>query len=153
VSDDAGTQTVREVFEALQIDADWSTWSDRGFTWWPHRLAQRVWAEIPTENDGVSVMRVNAETDQFSASEQDWRELAPVFGAASMLSVWWSAMRSRTIRRAITPRSWRRSEGLKSLVTGRLSAWRSRGSALSGVLRLRCPSGARSLHWLSRIIL
>lgn len=60
---DPGVQAVRDIYEALQIDAEWSTWHDRGFTWWPHRHAQRVWAEPAVEQFGEIAYRVNVETD------------------------------------------------------------------------------------------
>ena len=84
--EDAGTRTVREAFDELQVDAEWASWSDRGFTWWPHRFAQQVWAEMPREDDGITVIRVNAETDLYSLNEQDWRGMAPVFASASAFS-------------------------------------------------------------------
>jgi len=82
-SDDAGTRTVQNTFEELQIDEAWSAWSERGFTWWPHRLAQRVWAEEPHDDDGLTIIRINAETDVFSAVDEEWRQLSQVFAAAS----------------------------------------------------------------------
>ena len=86
MNDDAGMRTVREVFDELQIDAEWSKWSDRGFTWWPHRLAQRVWSEVPREDHGFIVTRVNSETDLFSVEAQDWRQAAPAFETASQFA-------------------------------------------------------------------
>ena len=40
------------MFQELQIDDEWSTRSDRSFRWWPHRLAQRVWAEDLQQDEG-----------------------------------------------------------------------------------------------------
>jgi len=36
---------VREVYDALMIDADFATWQADGFAWFPHRLQQRIHAE------------------------------------------------------------------------------------------------------------
>jgi hypothetical protein len=83
MEDDAGVRTARKVFEELQVDAEWSEWSGRGFTWWPHHLGQRIEAEPPEENDGFTLVRVNSEIDLFSGEEEDWRKLSPIFAAAS----------------------------------------------------------------------
>jgi hypothetical protein len=61
-------------------------WMDRGFTWWPHRLAQRVWASAPVEQDGLPLVRVHAETDLFQVGAADWEQVAPTFEAASMFA-------------------------------------------------------------------
>lgn len=47
----------------MQIDDEWSVHESRGFTWWGHHLAQRVWAEPTRLVDGVEVTEVHAETD------------------------------------------------------------------------------------------
>ena len=40
---DAGRQTVEWLYkDALQVDTEWSVRTERGFTWWPYRHAQRV---------------------------------------------------------------------------------------------------------------
>jgi hypothetical protein len=83
VGQDAGVGVLRDVFDALQIDDEWSEWTDRGFMWWAHRLAQRVWASAPVEQDGLPIVRVNAETDLFEVSAADWGQVAPTFEAAS----------------------------------------------------------------------
>ena len=83
MDEDVGIRTVRDVFQGLQVDDEWSTWSDRGFTWWPHRLAQRVWSDDVREDDGPIVARVNAEIDLFSIGAEDWTNLLPVFEGAS----------------------------------------------------------------------
>ena len=33
-TNDAGLSVVKGIYEALQIDDEWSTWSGRGFEWW-----------------------------------------------------------------------------------------------------------------------
>ncbi len=60
---DAGLRTVHDIFEQLQVDEQWSQWSDRGFTWWAYRNAQRVWAEEPREEEGFSLSTVHVETE------------------------------------------------------------------------------------------
>jgi len=60
---DAGITAVRKIFQVLKIDKEWSLISERGFTWWGHRYAQRVWAEEPFEGGGIPIIRINAETE------------------------------------------------------------------------------------------
>jgi hypothetical protein len=60
---DAGLRTVEDIFANLQIDEQWSTLEGRGFTWWAHRHAQRVWAEEPVEDEGVTLSVVHVETE------------------------------------------------------------------------------------------
>jgi hypothetical protein len=86
MNQDPGVRVLHEVFEALQIDDDWSEWTERGFTWWAHRLAQRVWATDPVEQDGLPLVRVNAETDLLHATPVDWERVSPMFEAASMFA-------------------------------------------------------------------
>lgn len=48
-----------ELYERLLVDAEWAARRPDGFTWWPHRLAQRVLVE--PASDGTA--RVHVETD------------------------------------------------------------------------------------------
>lgn len=82
-TEDAGTETVKEVHERFQVDEEWCDWSTRGFTWWPHQLAQRIWADEPIEQDGRVVVRVNAETDLWSMPDQGWSDLGRVLSATA----------------------------------------------------------------------
>jgi hypothetical protein len=60
---DPGLEAVVSIFHSLSIDDEWSTWEDRGFTWWPHQYAQRVWSEPGFDDDGILVYRIRIETD------------------------------------------------------------------------------------------
>ncbi|MFB3777885.1 MAG: hypothetical protein ACE141_09740 [Bryobacteraceae bacterium] len=60
---DIGPKIIRDLQEAMMIDAEWSVREDRRFTWWGHDLAQRVWAEPVRQDTGFSVVCVRAETD------------------------------------------------------------------------------------------
>jgi hypothetical protein len=60
---DYGIQLVRKIFKEMNIDDEWSIETDRGFTWWGHQYAQRIWAEQPIEDNGFHVTKVNAETE------------------------------------------------------------------------------------------
>lgn len=50
------------LFTSLRIDEEWTIREPRGFTWWAHHLAQRVWVEPLPEIREVPVVRVQAET-------------------------------------------------------------------------------------------
>src|SRR5262245_38758296 len=57
-----GQRMVDHVFTTTQIDREWSVREERGFTWWPGELAQRVWAEPSRRGPVVEVCDVRAET-------------------------------------------------------------------------------------------
>lgn len=59
---DAGKLAVDHVFDSMQIDREWSVHDERGYTWWPGELAQRVWAEPPRRGPKGHVFDVRAET-------------------------------------------------------------------------------------------
>lgn len=63
--EDPGFACLRWLFEALQIDDEWSEWAGRSFRWWPHRVMQRAWAEPATREPelGLTVARVHVETE------------------------------------------------------------------------------------------
>lgn len=59
---DLGLQTVEFVYRTMGIDDEWSIREPRGFTWWGHELAQRVWTEPARMSAGLEVYRLHAET-------------------------------------------------------------------------------------------
>ena len=61
--DHAGVQIVKDIFANMKIDKKWSIASDRTFTWWGHRFAQKVWADAPIKSSGTILTKVHAETD------------------------------------------------------------------------------------------
>lgn len=60
---DPGSAVVRFAYDGSDIDRDWSTLEERGFSWWAHELRQRVWADPAIDDDGIEVHRVFARTD------------------------------------------------------------------------------------------
>lgn len=60
---DHGIQLVRKIFKDMNIDEEWSVQTDRGFIWWGHQYAQKIWADKPIEDNGFHVTKVNAETE------------------------------------------------------------------------------------------
>ena len=67
---DVGIETIRKIYDFLRIDKEWSLIHERGFTWWGHRQAQRVWAEEPFEGSGMLITKVNAEADSLICSNR-----------------------------------------------------------------------------------
>ena len=61
--EDVGPQVLEYMFRSLQIDPKWSIREPRKFTWWGHRLAQKVWADPVHKDQGYGIVRVHAETD------------------------------------------------------------------------------------------
>lgn len=60
--EDMGRQIIDYVYNTMAIDEHWSVREPLGFTWWGHRLAQRVWAEPLTGFSDPPAVRVYAET-------------------------------------------------------------------------------------------
>lgn len=80
-----GLETVRDVASALQIDTEWSRWDASGVTWWPHRTAQRIWANPAVQDGEFAVTRISVETDVFAVPIEDWRGLEHRFDAGDFL--------------------------------------------------------------------
>ena len=84
---DPGIKAVGKIFRNLKIDTEWSQVFERGFVWWGHHFAQRVWADEPFEEDGLHISKVHAEMEflrypERSAFADD--TLALGMGVASM---------------------------------------------------------------------
>jgi hypothetical protein len=60
---DVGPPILASLFDAMRIDEAWSIREPRSFTWWGHRLAQRVWAEPGRTGHDHPIVRIHAETD------------------------------------------------------------------------------------------
>jgi hypothetical protein len=72
---DPGLGMVRRLYESAQIDPQWSLVTERGFTWWGHHYAQRIWADEPYEMKGLRLTRVHAQTDFLrypSCRSEEW---------------------------------------------------------------------------------
>lgn len=80
MSSDLGQDTVNYLFDAMQVDAEWSIREERGGVWWPGEVAQRIWADPPRDGPTGPVVDVRAETDVI-------RDVAPSERLAHMISV------------------------------------------------------------------
>ena len=60
---DLGERIVNDVYAVMNVDAEWTSRQPRGFTWWGHRLAQRVWTELGYDSLGYQVFRIHVESD------------------------------------------------------------------------------------------
>ena len=61
--DDVGPEVIQFVHESMYIDEGWSVNLPRGFVWWGHRLAQKVWADDCRKDENVDVTLMHVETD------------------------------------------------------------------------------------------
>lgn len=59
---DVGPEVLDCLFGAMNIDAQWSIREPRAFSWWGHRLVQRVWAEPARLSHDHHIVRVHATT-------------------------------------------------------------------------------------------
>ncbi len=75
---DPGLAVVRFVFDAMRIDAEWSTRDTRGFVWWGHEHAQRVWADAGRDDHGVRIFRVFARTEVLRGVGDDGRAIEAI---------------------------------------------------------------------------
>lgn len=73
--DDTGLEVARFTYESMHIDEEWSLETPRGFTWWGHGLAQRVWAEPCRRDRGVDVTLMHVVTDFLREVRYDDRTL------------------------------------------------------------------------------
>ena len=56
LKEDLGNQIVENIYHDLQIDPKWSVKGERGFTWWGHRLAQKIWADPPLKDPSLGIV-------------------------------------------------------------------------------------------------
>jgi hypothetical protein len=68
-SSDLGLRLINEIYDLMRIDAEWSVWEPRGFTWWGWHSAQRVWSEPAVEDRGFTLYRLHARAELFDGFE------------------------------------------------------------------------------------
>jgi hypothetical protein len=56
-------EALRYLTARMQIEAEWAVQERTSFTWWAHRLAQRVWVTEPREFQGIELRTLHIETD------------------------------------------------------------------------------------------
>ena len=66
---DLGLRVVNEIYDLMGIDAQWSVWEPRGFTWWGWHSAQRVWSELGVDDHGFRLYRLYAAAELFDGFE------------------------------------------------------------------------------------
>jgi hypothetical protein len=130
---DPGARVVDDLFARLYVDEQWSVREDRGFTWWAHRLAQRVWAEPASEDRGETVSRVFIETDLAEGAPDDPKVEQLVSIANAMTALY--AMRvDRSSGRVVLTSS--------ALVHGGNAAWMPRLLSMAALLQLLKAEGS-----------
>ena len=73
---DPGPGFVDDLFARLLIDDAWALRDERSFSWWPHRVVQRVHAEEPVGEGEGAASRVHVETDVLFADAVTLRQAA-----------------------------------------------------------------------------
>lgn len=66
---DLGVTLINTVYDDMKIDAKWTVWEPRGFTWWGWGSAQRVWSEPAVNDDGFLLYRLHARSEIFDGFE------------------------------------------------------------------------------------
>ena len=66
---DLGLAEINKLYDNMRIDAKWSVWEPRGFTWWGWHSAQRVWSEPALNDDGFILYRLHARAELFDGFE------------------------------------------------------------------------------------
>lgn len=87
-SADLGLDAVERALEVLTpAGPGWAVREDRGFTWWPHRLRQRVWAEPATTTPGGPAWQVRSRTPLFRdvADEAAAHEILAAINGTALL--------------------------------------------------------------------
>lgn len=73
---DIGLTTIETLWQRMGVDAEWAVGRPRGFTWWPHGLAQHIWAEECVEDNGVLLSRIHVRTDLVTGYEETSAQLS-----------------------------------------------------------------------------
>ena len=55
---DIGPQVLNDVRRQLQVDDQWVVTEPQSFTWWGHRLRQKVAAEKATTRGGLGIVKI-----------------------------------------------------------------------------------------------
>ena len=74
MSADPGPAFVDDLFARLLIDDAWALRDDRSFSWWPHRVVQRVRAEDAVGAGDAASCRIHVETDVLFAETVTLRQ-------------------------------------------------------------------------------
>lgn len=89
---DVGPQVLKDIYQAMSIDPEWSVWSNRQFTWWGWKCAQTIRASQPYESVNHTVTNIVAVTD-FLRDVPDTPKthvaINALNGLASMSAVLW----------------------------------------------------------------
>ncbi|MDE3155368.1 MAG: hypothetical protein KGN76_09710 [Acidobacteriota bacterium] len=89
-SPDPGLDLVTRLPRRMQLDERWMIRRPRGFTWWGHTLAQRVWLDAVEDYHGTPIARLHVETDVLRGVPDEAAAIAalvPLNRAASLSSL------------------------------------------------------------------
>jgi hypothetical protein len=67
---DLGLAAINKTYDQMGIDAKWTVWEPRGFTWLGWHSAQRVWSEPAVNDRGHTLYRLHARAELFEGFEE-----------------------------------------------------------------------------------
>ena len=82
-------EVLRYLTARMQIEAEWAVQERTSFTWWAHRLAQRVWVGEPRDWQGIELRTLHIETQLLTdvpMGVSTWARLASVNRFATLSS-------------------------------------------------------------------
>lgn len=82
-------EVLRYLTARMQIEAEWAVQERTSFTWWAHRLAQRVWVGDPRDWQGIELRTLHIETQLLTdvpMGVSTWARLASVNRYATLSS-------------------------------------------------------------------
>lgn len=82
-------EVLRFLTARMQIEAEWAVQERTSFTWWAHRLAQRVWVSEPRDWQGIELRTLHVETNLLAdvpMGNSTWARLAAVNRFATLSS-------------------------------------------------------------------
>jgi len=84
---DTGLEVIKNIFDGLQIDEQWSNWNARGFEWWGHNLRQRVWSTSGYDDDGIIIYLIYAVSDCVRNIKKSQRDVDECLSPFNSLAV------------------------------------------------------------------
>ncbi len=115
---DSGLELLAHLYETLHAGPQWCITQPCGFTWWGHRLAQRVWTQPPRRDEG-GCAHVHVVCDLLRDVPDDPAAVEALNTAnrfASLSSVVWDRQRGRVSLRCSLKASAAALPWLKPLV-------------------------------------
>lgn len=84
---DVGLHALDIIHKVLMIDAEWTSRANRQFTWWGHRLAQRVSASPCFESQEILISRIRVSVPLLDQVNRPPGEVMSILGYLNRMSV------------------------------------------------------------------